>query len=321
MNMQTKTVTHEPQVIRNLTYGKGMVGWGGRMRERVLAMDVYLPPAGASASLRPALIMAFGGAFHRGCKEDDSFEAEGGNTSVAQYCRRFAERGYVTASIDYRLVTEDPDPGDTVVVQSPEDIPVSRVAYVRELMGLPPATPQMLWRGIEAASDDMAAAIGFLHAQSREWHIDPDRVAAGGFSAGARTALNAAIGEKARVAAVVALSGFMDIRDLAHHTRKTSRGPAVLLINGTRDLDYIVANTEPLAAAIRGAGLLCLHAEVRGGGHFYRAEAPTCLVGTQVRRSVEQTIVDFLAESMPARTVAFMPGLGPDPRRLPQSGP
>jgi hypothetical protein len=124
--------------------------------------------------------MAFGSAFHRGSKENDAFESEGGNTSVAEYCLRFARRGYVACAIDHRLVPEDPEPGATRVALRPERIPVSRVDVVRRLMRLPPATPDMLWRGIEAASDDMAEAVRFVRTQAASWRVDPARIALGG---------------------------------------------------------------------------------------------------------------------------------------------
>ncbi len=67
-------------VTRDVLYGSGIVGASSRdPRRRPLTLDVYAPPAalagaGVDASaLRPAVVMAFGGAFHRGSKEVDSF--------------------------------------------------------------------------------------------------------------------------------------------------------------------------------------------------------------------------------------------------------
>ncbi|OUM04030.1 alpha/beta hydrolase [Variovorax sp. JS1663] len=268
---------HEVEIVCDLVYGRGLVQRGrpGGPVERALALDLYRPvdppPPG---QLRPALILAFGGAFHRGCKEDDAFEAEGGNTAVAEYCLRFARRGYVACAIDYRLVPEDPEPGDTPVVNSPGRIPTSRVAVVRQLLQLPPATPDMLWRGIEAASDDMAAATRFVRRQADAWQVDPARIAIGGFSAGARTALNVAFGEQVPVAAVLALSGYMDDEDLARHlARLPGRGPAVLVVSAEHDLDYVFAAAPGMAARLRQAGLRCEQVQVPGVGHFYRGEA------------------------------------------------
>jgi len=59
-----------------------------------LEMDIY-QPAGDVQATRPLIILAHGGSFVGGSKTDD--------VSVDTLCVRFARRGYVTASINYRL--------------------------------------------------------------------------------------------------------------------------------------------------------------------------------------------------------------------------
>src|SRR4051812_16386227 len=61
-----------------------------------LQMDIY-QPTGDTSSARPLIILAHGGSFISGTKSDDP--------TIDSLCKRFAERGYVTASIDYRLST------------------------------------------------------------------------------------------------------------------------------------------------------------------------------------------------------------------------
>jgi len=56
-------------------------------------LDIYMP-VGAPAGKRPLLVMAHGGSFSGGSKE------EGTSSEIA---RRFASRGFTTASINYRL--------------------------------------------------------------------------------------------------------------------------------------------------------------------------------------------------------------------------
>ena len=59
-----------------------------------LKMDIY-QPAGDALPIRPLIILAHGGSFIDGGREGDS--------TILTLCQNFAKRGYVTASIDYRL--------------------------------------------------------------------------------------------------------------------------------------------------------------------------------------------------------------------------
>ena len=78
----------------------------------------------------------------------------GGLDSHDDVCAEICQRtGYEVVSVDYRLVPEDPVPGDTPVVAHASHIPRSRVDQVRQIMGLPPASDEQLRRGVEAAFD------------------------------------------------------------------------------------------------------------------------------------------------------------------------
>ena len=59
-----------------------------------LKLDVY-EPTGDTAAMRPLIILAHGGSFYGGDKASDP--------TVVTLCNNFAKRGYVTASINYRL--------------------------------------------------------------------------------------------------------------------------------------------------------------------------------------------------------------------------
>ena len=65
-----------------------------------LLLDVYMPPKSDSVKLRPLLIFIHGGGFKSNNKT-------GSFSSLL--CNSFAKRGYVTASIDYRLGIEKGD--------------------------------------------------------------------------------------------------------------------------------------------------------------------------------------------------------------------
>lgn len=59
-----------------------------------LKMDIY-SPSGDTLSKRPVIVLAHGGSFIGGTRQND--------VTVDSLCVRFAKRGYVTVSIDYRL--------------------------------------------------------------------------------------------------------------------------------------------------------------------------------------------------------------------------
>lgn len=117
-----------------------------------LEMDVYQPDDGAPADFkRPLMVMIHGGGFYNGDKADVEYR---------KWCMMFAECGYTTVSINYRL-------GFTPLKGN-----VGRAAY--------------------RAVQDARAAICFLLKHQDDYHIDRDRIFLAGCSAGAITALNAA---------------------------------------------------------------------------------------------------------------------------------
>lgn len=73
-------------ITSNLTYSTS--------NGTTLKLDVY-QPTGDTASMRPLIIMAHGGSFVSGNKTNDNV--------CTQICNNYAKRGYVCASIDYRL--------------------------------------------------------------------------------------------------------------------------------------------------------------------------------------------------------------------------
>lgn len=108
-----------------------------------LALDVY-EPAGDAAATRPLFVWIHGGSFAIGSR-DGALEAVVGND--------WAQRGYVVASISYRLC------------------------------------PTLSGDVINDAYEDAAAAVAWLRAHAADYRIDPERVVVGGASAGAITAL------------------------------------------------------------------------------------------------------------------------------------
>jgi acetyl esterase/lipase len=137
-----------------------------------LQLDMY-QPTGDTVTRRPAIVWVHGGSFTSGDKTSPELVDEA-NT--------FAQKGYVNVSINYRL--ESPGCSGT-------------------LSNCIPA--------IQEAAADAQTAVRFLRTNAATYRIDPDRIAIGGSSAGAITALNVGYSSSedpsARVRAAVSISG------------------------------------------------------------------------------------------------------------------
>ncbi|MCX6267335.1 MAG: alpha/beta hydrolase fold domain-containing protein [Bacteroidetes bacterium] len=115
-----------------------------------LYLDVY-EPTGDTTTARPMIIWIHGGGFRT-----DSYRTQG---YIVDYCTRFAKRGYVCMSIDYRL-------------RSGTDMPTQASEF--------PA--------LQDAARDANAAISWVKANAALYHIDPNLIFIAGGSAGGRTA-------------------------------------------------------------------------------------------------------------------------------------
>ena len=287
------------KVTRGICYGRGVINFNGKSAEsedRPLLMDLY-QPVGARDGLRPALILAFGGAFHRGSKEDDSYEDNGWrNTPIAEYCRIFASRGIICASVGYRLTSEDPGPGPRRVITEPEAVSRSRIDHVRGLLGLEPATNKMLVDGMEAAFADVAAAFRYVHANAGDFGIDPTRIGIGGFSAGGTSALYSVFAYEVPAAALLIFSGRMEEADIARYITPKHRIP-VLHVVGENDLAYVRLLTGKLAECYRRVGIEHSVFEVPEAGHFYpRTAEVVCPEGQKA--TVESSALEFLEQHL-----------------------
>ncbi|MGH1339579.1 MAG: alpha/beta hydrolase fold domain-containing protein [Aureispira sp.] len=113
-----------------------------------LYMDIY-EPTGDLAVTRPAIVLAFGGSFINGNRED-----------LDALCRYYAKRGYVAVTIDYRLY-------DGGFFPLPDSVAMTDVVI--------------------KAVGDMKAAVRFLRqdaATTNNYQIDTNYIFVGGVSAG-----------------------------------------------------------------------------------------------------------------------------------------
>jgi hypothetical protein len=113
-----------------------------------LKMDIY-QPAGDVATNRPLIVLAHGGSFVTGSRGTDN--------TITQLCIDFAHKGYVTASIDYRLI---PNPGNFL-------------------------NPDSAATEVFRAVGDGKAAVRYFYEYADSFKIDTNNIFIGGNSAGA----------------------------------------------------------------------------------------------------------------------------------------
>ncbi len=118
-----------------------------RNDKKKLKADIYFPPG---LDLRPLIIFIHGGAFVEGERTDPA---------IVLLCKEMAQRGFVTASIDYRLMNA--------------------------------LTPSFIKAGY-CAIQDAREAVRYFVDHAEEFNIDTSIIYLGGISAGACTAIHAA---------------------------------------------------------------------------------------------------------------------------------
>ena len=156
-----------------VTYAKGLINakWG---QAKGTATDLQLDlwqPEGTDGSPRPALVLIHGGGFTGGSRQ---------NQAIVAICKYLAQRGWVTASISYRLA------GDQGLI--PKDWAALAAKMTSQKV-------QNQVRAMYTAARDGRAAVRWLRANAKKYNVDPDYIAVGGGSAGAITAIAAGVSE------------------------------------------------------------------------------------------------------------------------------
>lgn len=118
-----------------------------------LRMDIYTPQ-GDTATQRPVIFWGYGGTFITGSRTDDY---------IVDLCQRYARRGYVAIGFDYRLFQPCQWPDSTVML----DIVIKSIG-------------------------DLKAAVRYMREHAADFGVDTNYIFAGGASAGAILAANAA---------------------------------------------------------------------------------------------------------------------------------
>jgi len=198
-----------------------------------LAMDVY-QPIGDPVTKRPAIVWIHGGSFC--CGDRTSGE-------IVDQINAFTKRGYVNVSIDYRLdPTGCTSYGDACI------------------------------QAIRDSWHDAQAAVRYLRDHAAQYRIDPTRIAAGGSSAGAITALNVAYGADdpgpgPKPATSSAIRSAVSLSGAALLTTPHKGGAAALDFHGTSDGLVPYAWSTSTVDAAKKAGLIIERQTFPGAGH------------------------------------------------------
>jgi|TARA_R110000737_G_scaffold342281_1_gene366978 hypothetical protein len=155
--------------LMNVTYGTSIDFLGNAESHK---MDIYLPNCDDAAhiSRRPLIVFIHGGAFIAGSKDE---------VNLQSMCKQYAQRGYVTASIDYRLGFVSDDASHTC------NFPNYSCVF---------AADSAEWhRAYYRSVQDGKGALRYLINRNAQFRIDTNNVFVAGESAGAFVSLGVAL--------------------------------------------------------------------------------------------------------------------------------
>jgi acetyl esterase/lipase len=254
--------------------GLADVVYATRVGFRPLTLDLYVPAHPARS--RPALVFVHGGGWLGGHSRH-----AGAFMDWPRVLASVASRGYVVASVNYRLSSEAPAP---------------------------------------AAAQDVESSIAWLREHARDFDIAGDRIGAWGASAGGQLAALAGTACPDCVQAVAAWYGVFDFAPLIRSpvapnvarylgcvegacTEQSARiaspiafvdarDPPFLLVHGTVDQTVAVEQSKRFHAVLRGAGVSSELLLLDGVDHSFIGQTSESTRAASLR-ALEATIVSF----------------------------
>jgi len=217
----------EVRVEEAVVYGTGGTLDGGQVE---LLLDLAIPDTGTDGP-RPLFVHIHGGDFVQGSR-------------WSQW--DVAEKGWVAASIDYRLAGDEPLPGP-------------RVKPFFEAIGGESSSAHD--RSLVASVEDTLVALDYLLSRADELNIDTDRIVLKGESAGAFIALNVAYcadkfeNSGPTIAAVIEIMGGISEIFCGGSTAIDPGEAAVFMAHGTADQDSTVHDAAKIVNGATTAGV------------------------------------------------------------------
>jgi acetyl esterase/lipase len=201
-----------------------------------LKLDMY-QPTGDTVTARPAIVWVHGGSFRGGNKSSPELVDE---------ATVFGRKGFVSVSIDYRLSST----------------------------GCPGSDLNACITAINQAREDAETAVRFLRANASTYRIDPNRIAIGGSSAGAITALNvgyspenASPGDHQGFSSAVRAAQSISGAELASGSTINAGDAPALLFHGTADPIVPLSWAQSTFDRAKAAGLVVVLRTWEGQGH------------------------------------------------------
>ena len=234
--------SYEVSVEEAVVYGTGGTLDGGQVE---LLLDLAIPDTGTDGP-RPLLVHIHGGSFQHGNRASQ---------------RSVAERGWVAASIDYRLAGDEPLPGP-------------RVKPFFDAVGGESSSARD--RTVVASVEDTLAALDYLLSRADELNIDTDRIVLKGESSGAFTALTVAYcadkfeNSGPTIAAVIDFAGGISETFCGGGTAIDPGEAAVFIAHGTED--KVVSYDDRALSIVDGATAAGITYELyplEGVGHVW----------------------------------------------------
>jgi len=253
---------YEVNIEEAVVYGSGQTVDGGRVD---LLLDLAVPYT-KTDGLRPLMVHIHGGGFT-------------GGSRWPQW--NWATRGWVAASIDYRLAGDDPLPGP-------------RVQGFFDAVGGKSAPA--VHRSVVSAVEDALVALDYLLGRAGELAIDTNRIVLKGYSAGAFTSLHVAYCadefgiSRPMIAAVVDYSGA--ISTACGEGAAIDPGEAALFVaHGTDDSGSTAfSRALNIVDGATVAGITYAFYPLEGVGHSWNPVEQTAANG----RTVDDLMYEFL---------------------------
>lgn len=251
------------------------VGFGtpGGVTTTELKLDIYTPSGPGLPDELPAAILVHGGGFLGGDKTKEN---------TVELANDFASRGYLTVSINYRLLGDRVPPAPN-----------------------PPVDADPRFDAIIAGIEDTFHAIDWLKSSADELGVDPDRIVLGGPSAGAILSMYVGMIDPPDLVGVTDMdldisgldvAGVLDMAgsiDGFEHAIDAN-DPPTFIGHSTDDPTVSIDKAITIANELTADDVPFEFPTITGAGHSLTAKLDTVVDGTTVR----EQMFDFFQEHL-----------------------